>query len=1225
MANFDAVINLGVKVTKALRDIERVERAVNKIKDTTLDIKVKDQAIKKVEQTANNLTKTLRTASKVANGLSIFIKSFFKSFSSGPVDELVRALQAANKETQFLIKNTAGYQKILRIAAKEQEYMTELARRNGIQQKANKDTVDALERRISRLAQAQSKQNASSQAFRTISERLVELTERRNIALRQQESVMNRIRKAQLDIAEAVQRNIRASAASRQGSKFADFSQQAGAQTAIDKSVRRQQEKLARRARSAPPIAEAPLMLPSSEMLNASERGIKRIRAVTEQLGQELDYSNQEVDNFIRGLKTGSNEAVKLPTIFDKVGQSLRVINKDLDKVFAKSKRLAGGRAFGTGSTTPIQGRTAALRQLAELEKRLIAEVAATRAKKDLQSYNTRQRRIRYLAELEDKEAKKVADARSKRNKRLESIALGVGFPALFGGGAGSIGGSLAGSFVGSGFGGQILGGAIGQAVDQYVQSLTTLAQSLESTQGILTGLEEAGYKVSESTKGVIESYQEAGLEAEAYQLAIEEINRVLGPDGASILSDYRIETENLSDEFSKAKAALDAELIPALTGTIRLILGLKQAFDALAESPLFKFIQGAAGQALNIAGPVGGAVKNAEAVFQGLSTLGTPSGDVVMPDEQRKKLEQINQDKIADEIEAQDKLLQKEYERSDAARATNEVLQKRIDAAKAGTDLADKNVYLARQDVIERQFQLALQKAGNNEEVKKTAILTKNLALLNLQNQRTSALTKGSAGGAAPKSKELQLQQQILREKIKQDALDTKFEKLSVGRIAATEMELEKLSTRLARETEIIELRRQAELENNKVAGDVGLINEKYNEQLNTLKEMLGLRQIELQQLAAKLKLQQELTLLEDAQTKAASLRAKDNNIAQLGLQLANPFGGDQFEQEMLMLKQSAELNEQRIQQQEKLTKLEEERSVAAIGGEEFNTLNTLIEQQKIYMSDLEKRTLLENEVEMAILKQQQTLEKLQPFTNALAQGLTNMFTALVDGSKSVEEAFADMLKGMGQALIQQASTMIAQYIALGIARMFAFGGNSPGTFNPTPLGAGFPSLTGKAAGGPVNANQPYVVGEIGPELFVPNQSGTIVTNDRLIKAMEGAFIPGVSGNNNADFDAAAAAMTTGSSQAFTESGEAMEMAMATRSANVAAAAEASTMQSAEAYFSSGSSTVSFDTYRVGEMDVVSREDAIRIGQQSARQAEANVFKGLRNMPAVRGRSGVK
>ena len=103
------------------------------------------------------------------------------------------------------------------------------------------------------------------------------------------------------------------------------------------------------------------------------------------------------------------------------------------------------------------------------------------------------------------------------------------------------------------------------------------------------------------------------------------------------------------------------------------------------------------------------------------------------------------------------------------------------------------------------------------------------------------------------------------------------------------------------------------------------------------------------------------------------------------------------------------------------------------------------------------------------------------------------------------------------------------------------------------------------------------------------------------------------------------AADAMTGASKAFADSSEAMTMATATRSANTAAAAEASAMQTAETYFASNKSTVSFDTYRVGEMDVVTREDAIKIGMQSAKQAEANVYKGLRNMPAVRSRSGVK
>jgi lambda family phage tail tape measure protein len=42
-------------------------------------------------------------------------------------------------------------------------------------------------------------------------------------------------------------------------------------------------------------------------------------------------------------------------------------------------------------------------------------------------------------------------------------------------------------------------------------------------------------------------------------------------------------------------------------------------------------------------------------------------------------------------------------------------------------------------------------------------------------------------------------------------------------------------------------------------------------------------------------------------------------------------------------------------------------------------------------------------------------------------------------------------------------------------------------------------------AEGGPASANTPYIVGERGPELFVPRSSGTVVPNNRLADAMGG------------------------------------------------------------------------------------------------------------------------
>jgi len=81
----------------------------------------------------------------------------------------------------------------------------------------------------------------------------------------------------------------------------------------------------------------------------------------------------------------------------------------------------------------------------------------------------------------------------------------------------------------------------------------------------------------------------------------------------------------------------------------------------------------------------------------------------------------------------------------------------------------------------------------------------------------------------------------------------------------------------------------------------------------------------------------------------------------------------------------------------------------------------------------------------------------------------------------------------------------MIAQYIAIGIARAFALGqspavGTRASDFNLT----GFGNLesigvAGFADGGNPPVGRPSIVGERGPELFVPKSSGTIVPNNAL------------------------------------------------------------------------------------------------------------------------------
>ena len=56
------------------------------------------------------------------------------------------------------------------------------------------------------------------------------------------------------------------------------------------------------------------------------------------------------------------------------------------------------------------------------------------------------------------------------------------------------------------------------------------------------------------------------------------------------------------------------------------------------------------------------------------------------------------------------------------------------------------------------------------------------------------------------------------------------------------------------------------------------------------------------------------------------------------------------------------------------------------------------------------------------------------------------------------------------------------------------------------------------RALGGPVTANQPFLVGERGPELFVPNSSGNIVPNNEI--GFNDGIAQGSGGTTNVTFN---------------------------------------------------------------------------------------------------------
>lgn len=112
------------------------------------------------------------------------------------------------------------------------------------------------------------------------------------------------------------------------------------------------------------------------------------------------------------------------------------------------------------------------------------------------------------------------------------------------------------------------------------------------------------------------------------------------------------------------------------------------------------------------------------------------------------------------------------------------------------------------------------------------------------------------------------------------------------------------------------------------------------------------------------------------------------------------------------------------------------------------------------------------------------------------LATFMAKVQTALLNATKFAIEPMTKVVNGLTDAIkgaVQWFKNMAAWSET---AR-----NKASAALKQIPLVGGLASkaITGRAIGGPVSSGRPYIVGEEGPELFVPRSSGTIVPNDRL------------------------------------------------------------------------------------------------------------------------------
>jgi hypothetical protein len=132
------------------------------------------------------------------------------------------------------------------------------------------------------------------------------------------------------------------------------------------------------------------------------------------------------------------------------------------------------------------------------------------------------------------------------------------------------------------------------------------------------------------------------------------------------------------------------------------------------------------------------------------------------------------------------------------------------------------------------------------------------------------------------------------------------------------------------------------------------------------------------------------------------------------------------------------------------------------------------------------------------------------------IGDAFSTSFKGIISGSMTAKEALASFFTSVADMFLDMAAQIIAKMIQMAILNTIVgllpggggFAGNAAG-FGGT-FDAGIPAIGNttnfasafggaRANGGPVSSGKSYMVGERGPELFVPGRSGSIVPNGAM------------------------------------------------------------------------------------------------------------------------------
>ncbi len=888
------------------------------------------------------------------------------------------------------------------------------------------------------------------------------------------------------------------------------------------------------------------LRLNGQSAVDRAIRGAKALEDIVRRINDKpLNLANIGGAARLERLGDARKKVIQLAKDINKGTKSVGKTEVAIRDTISAFSELAANTKKGTG----VFNEFTAVIQKAEKELNDIARATenARRAQKGLMSLEDREaqlerrenllRTLRTKKKLKEEEArarKKNSDAIDRENKKLErqrkiderakkrrtgriatNFAAGAGFPLLFGGGPGAVIGGTLGAF--GGFGGSVLGGALGQQLDKLGQAAFNTGKVFNKlTKNVNQLIPKLGTSTQPGFAGTAEFLVSQGRGSEVATAAR---NAFEDAYGAGALKRFQ-ELGRTSREFDQVMAELGVQLQDFISGPLRGFLEIIKRFTG-----------------------TGGGQSTAE------KSRSRFERDVAVLAPRIEQLQGQDLLSIGEEQELNTLLAQREGLYAVIAQYTREingetsksvtlnkilrdVLEQQASIQEKETDLVRTRLTARRDDFARAEGILAIEKAQNDVNNVRKALNEENgrvnkdtnliLELRNDLKEKEGILDRASLNNA---NNVLTVERAINAEVSSlQQATISLLQQLGGAQLAMLDMSsseeqsFERRQTELQLESKLrlntLDLQREQALVG-KIEGEVrDEINEKFDLALKLEKRATELqlernRQAEVLRQNRKQEIEdnRELLRLQSERNAKLQIRSMDfERTAALSGTGFGFFGRSEDFKEQTIGRSAAQLeayNEHIGKLQQRIQRLRDER-----------VDEDVILAQQFKLEDLEavrdSYERLQPSIDAAAIAQARFTDAMA-VTVPVTDSLFDSLLAVVEGTKTAEEAFADFLRSIASMLMDAAKQMIAQYIAIGVARMFAgvpgSGGKAINTnslnqiqsYSGIGANTDVSGFTPRANGGPVGTGRPYLVGERGPELFVPGAQGNIVPNNAM------------------------------------------------------------------------------------------------------------------------------